>query len=235
MDAGDMYTDLKIWCILMALYKECLIMITNFIDRTGQVFGKLTVLECAGRNKLKKVIWSCLCACGNKTIVVSGSLVTGNTLSCGCGVKEAITKHGGSGKASYNTWRAMMRRCYNQNDKDYPRWGGKGVTVYKPWHNYSDFALEVGEPKGAETFDRINTTGNYEPGNVRWASPTVQARNIRVPKSSKTGVTGVLFHNSKYYAAITVQKKKFYSKCFITLEEAAAARKELERLHWITE
>ena len=205
---------------------------TKFIDRTGLRYGKLLVLCRAGTNALRKVTWQCLCDCGNTTVVPSGSLATGNTSSCGCGVKEAITKHGGYKKSSYNTWRAMMRRCYNEADKDYPRWGGRGITVYAPWHDYATFATAVGEPVGAETFDRIDNTGNYEPGNVRWAIPTVQARNIRVPKTSKTGVLGVLFHNKRYYATITAQKKKFYSKCFATLEEAAAARKELERLHW---
>ena len=202
------------------------------IDRTGQVFGRLTVVEQAGRNKLKKVLWRCKCECGNEAVVVSGSLVTNNTTSCGCGFKEAVTKHGGSGKSSYNTWRAMMRRCYNPTDKDYPRWGGNGVTVHTPWHDYVTFAEDVGEPLGAETFDRINTTGSYEPNNVRWATPTVQARNMRVPKTSKTGITGVLFHGGYYYAAITVQKKKYYSKVCKSLEEAAAARKELEHKHW---
>jgi len=226
-----MYTDRKVTCILQALVKG-FEMATKFIDRTGMRYGKLLVLRRRGTNALRKVTWECLCDCGKSTVVTSGSLATGNTSSCGCGVKEAITKHGGWKKSSYNTWRAMMRRCYNSNDKDYPRWGGKGVSVYKPWHDYATFAKDVGEPTGTETFDRINTTGNYEPGNVRWATPMVQARNIRTPKTSKTGVTGVLFHNSKYYATITSQRKKFYSKCFATLEEAVAARKELERAHW---
>lgn len=202
----------------------------RFIDRTGQVFGKLTAIECAGRNHLKKVLWRCRCECGKETIVPSGSLVTGNTASCGCVVPNL--KHGGSGKGSYNTWRAMMRRCYNPKDKDFSRWGGRGIVVHAEWHDYEKFAADVGEPTGSETFDRIDTDGDYVPGNVRWASPTVQARNIRTPKRNKTGVIGVLFHNGKYYAAITVKKKKFYSKVFCTLEEAAAARKELERIHW---
>jgi len=232
MDVGDMYTDRKVTCILKALFRKGLFMGTKFIDRTGMRYGKLTVLRRHGTNALRKVTWECLCDCGKSTVVASGSLATGNTSSCGCGVKEAITKHGGTGKGSYNTWRAMMRRCYNRSDKDYPRWGGRGVSVHGSWHDYATFALEVGEPKGTETFDRIDTAGNYEPGNVRWTTPTTQARNIRTPKTSKTGVTGVLFHNSKYYATVTVKKKKFYSKCFTTLEEAAAARKELERLHW---
>jgi len=203
----------------------------KFIDRTGQMFGKLTVVEQAGRNKLKKVLWRCRCECGKETVVVSGSLVTGNTTSCGCIVPNF--KHGGWKKSSYNTWRAMMRRCYNPADKDYPRWGGKGVTVHAPWHDYAVFAKDVGEPSGEETFDRIDTTGNYTPENVRWANSTVQARNIRVPKTSKTGIIGVLFHNKCYYATITVKKKKFYSKVCTTIEEAAAARKELERLYWV--
>lgn len=207
-------------------------MTTKFIDRTGMRYGRLLVIRRAGTDKLKKVIWECKCDCGNLTVVTSGSLATGNTSSCGCYLKDVITKHGGSKKSSYNTWRAMMRRCYNQADKDYPKWGAMGIKVYEPWHDYKTFANDVGEPTGTETFDRINTAGNYEPGNVRWASPTVQARNIRPPKTNKTGVVGVLFHNNRYYATVTVKKKKFYSKCFKTVEEAAVARKELERLHW---
>jgi len=230
MDVGDMYTDHKVMCILQALYRKGLSMGTKFVDRTGMRYGKLVAIKRAGTNALKKVMWECLCDCGNTTVVPSGALATGNTKSCGCVIPNF--KHGGTNKGSYNTWRAMMRRCYNPDDKDYPRWGGKGIFVYAPWHDYTTFARDVGEPTGAETFDRINTAGNYEPGNVRWATPTIQARNIRTPKTSKTGFTGVLFHNNKYYAAITVKKKKFYSKCFTTVEEAAAARKELERLHW---
>jgi hypothetical protein len=223
-----MYTDYKTTCILQALLFEELVM--KFINRVGQVFGKLTVLEQAGRNRLKKVLWRCQCECGKEAVVVSGSLVTGNTTSCGCIIPNF--KHGGWKKSSYNTWRAMMRRCYKPIDKDYPRWGGRGIVVHTPWHDYATFAKDVGEPSGDETFDRIDPTGNYEPGNTRWATPTVQARNIRVPKTSKTGVIGVLLHHGYYYASITVQKKKYYSKVCKSLEEATAARKELERLHW---
>lgn len=205
---------------------------TKYIDRAGVRYGKLVAVKDAGRNKHKKVMWECLCDCGNTTVVPSGSLVTGNTTSCGCRLKEVITKHGGAGKGSYNTWRAMMRRCYNKDDKDYPSWGGKGVVVCKQWHDYTAFASDVGEPVGNETFDRIDTKGDYTPENCRWATPTVQARNIRVPRKSKTGVTGVLFHNGYYYANITANRKKYYSKVCSSIEEAAAARKELERLHW---
>jgi len=202
----------------------------KLVYRTGQVFGKLTVIEQAGRDRLKKVLWRCKCECGNESIVVSGSLVTGNTISCGC--DKGNYKHGGTGKGSYNTWRAMIRRCTIPTDKDYPNYGGKGVTVCPAWMDYRNFAVDMGEPQGDETLDRIDTYGNYEPDNCRWASPRTQARNIRIPKASKTGVTGVLFHNGKYYATITVKKKKYYSSICSTVEEAAAARKELEARYW---
>ena len=202
----------------------------KLVDRTGQRFGKLVVMEQAGRNTLKKVLWKCRCECGNEINVVAGSLVTGNTTACGCIPKNF--KHGGYKNASYNSWRAMVRRCTNPKDKDFKRYGAKGITVCQEWMDYAKFRDSMGEPVGTETLDRINPAGNYEPNNVRWASPTVQARNIKVPKSNKTGITGVLFHNDKYYACITVHKKKYYSQVCGTIEEAALARKELERIHW---
>jgi hypothetical protein len=203
----------------------------KLVDRTGQKFGKLIVIEQAGRNNLKKVLWKCKCDCGNFVNVVSGSLITGNTESCGCVIPNF--KHGGWNKSSYNTWRAMIRRCTNPKDKDYKRYGAKGITVCPEWMDYATFAKDMGEPVGKETLDRINPAGNYEPSNCRWASPTVQARNIKLPKSNKTGYTGVLFHQNKYYANITSKGKKYYSKVFDTAEEAAEARKELKRLHWV--
>lgn len=200
------------------------------IDHTGARFGRLTALEMVGRNALKKVLWRCQCDCGNKITVPSGSLVTGNTTSCGCIVPNF--KHGGTGKGSYNTWRAMMRRCYNPDDKDYKRYGAMGVTVYPAWHEYAVFAKDMGEPVGDQTLDRANPYGNYEPGNCRWASLPAQARNTRVRSSSKTGHTGVRFRSNGWYAEITVQKKKIYSKVAATLEEAVFNRKELERIYW---
>ena len=202
----------------------------KLIDRTGQVFGKLTVLEQAGRDKLKKVLWRCGCECGAETVVVSGSLVTGNTTSCGCVTPNF--KHGGAGKGSYNTWRAMIRRCVVQADKDYPRYGGKGVSVCPEWMSYENFVADMGEPDGDETLDRIDVYGNYEPSNCRWAGVKTQNRNVRLRPDSKTGYIGVSKVGEKFMAKITVGQKAYYSKVLLTVEEAAAARKELERLHW---
>jgi len=204
----------------------------KLVDRTGQKFGRLVVVEQAGRTASKKVLWKCRCDCGKKTQTDSGSLVTGNTTSCGCVLKEAITKHGGWNKSSYNTWRAMVRRCTNPKDKDYPRYGGKGVIVCPEWLDYAVFAKTMGEPVGDETLDRINVYGNYEPANCRWAGVKTQNRNTRLRVNSTTGFTGVSAVGKRYLAKITANRISYYSKLCDTAEEAAAARKELERIHW---
>ena len=204
----------------------------KLVDRTGQKFGRLVVIEQAGRTASKKVLWKCMCDCGNETQTDSGSLVTGNTESCGCILKEAITKHGGWKKSSYNTWRAMIRRCNNPKDKDYPRYGGKGVSVCPEWLDYANFAQCMGEPQGDETLDRIDVYGNYEPSNCRWAGVKTQNRNTRLRVNSTTGFTGVSAVGKRFMAKITANRKSYYSKLFDTAEEAVIARKELERLHW---
>lgn len=204
-----------------------------FVDRRGQVFGRLRVLSRAGTDQNKKVVWRCLCTCGKETLVTSGSLVSGNTTSCGCYLKERITKHGGWRKASYNTWRAMIRRCTVPTDRDYPRWGGSGVTVCPEWLDYSKFAEDMGEPVGTQTLDRIDPYGPYAPSNCRWASPTVQARNIRVPKTNAAGVVGVIrVYGNKWMASLTANKKRYYAPVRMSVAEAAKDRKELERLYW---
>ena len=204
----------------------------KFIDRTGAVFGRLRVVKRVGVNASKKVLWECLCDCGRTTTADICALVTGNTTSCGCYLKERITKHGGCKKGSYNTWRAMMRRCYNPKDKDYRKYGDVGVTVHGPWHDYTCFAQDVGEPIDSQTLDRVDTYGNYAPGNVRWATPLVQNRNVRVRKGSASGHTGVYAAGSKWFARIKAAGKQYYSRGFFTVDEAVAARKQLELLHW---
>jgi hypothetical protein len=206
----------------------------KFIDRTGQRFGKLVALQRMSSNSYKKIVWRCLCDCGQETLVASGSLASGNTTSCGCYLKERITKHGGHQRSSYNSWRAMIRRCTIPTDKDYPRYGALGVTVCPEWRDYKVFAADMGEPEGTQTLDRIDTYGDYNKANCRWASVTTQNRNTRVRRNSRSGFTGVHLRGSAWYAEVTARRKKFYSKACRTVEEAAEARKQLELLHWGT-
>ena len=57
---------------------------TNFVDLTGQKFGRLTVIERAKNTKQGKVAWLCKCECGNEKIIAGEKLKMGATVSCGC-------------------------------------------------------------------------------------------------------------------------------------------------------
>ena len=72
----------------------------KFIDQTGKRFGRLIVQSHKGRNDYFKQVWECQCDCGNVKLVTTQELNSGDTTSCGCYLKERITKHGGWKKSS---------------------------------------------------------------------------------------------------------------------------------------
>lgn len=162
----------------------------------GRKFGRLMVAECLGHKDGKKrnpILYRCVCDCGNESIVRGYALLDGNPRSCGCLQKEIVGelarrnkygyKHGGCPKGTlkgkpYLSWQAMMTRCYNENDPGFLEYGAKGITVCDRWrHSFEAFYEDMGDrPKGT-TIDRIDSNGNYEPSNCRWAKPKTQSRN----------------------------------------------------------
>ncbi|HWY36734.1 MAG TPA: hypothetical protein VNX68_18965, partial [Nitrosopumilaceae archaeon] len=79
---------------------------------------------------------------------------------------------------TYNSWIGMVQRCTNPKKDGYDRYGGRGIKVLFP--SFKAFLKEVGErPSQKYSIDRINNDGNYEPGNVRWATAEQQASNRR--------------------------------------------------------
>lgn len=79
---------------------------------------------------------------------------------------------------TYNSWRAMIERCTNRNHQYWHNYGGRGVKVCKRWLKFENFLADMGERPVGMTLDRFpNATGNYEPGNCRWATRREQQRN----------------------------------------------------------
>lgn len=148
-------------------------------DLGGQRFGRLSVIERAQTSE-KRVMWLCLCDCGNKKIVQANHLVEGSTLSCG---KCADAKNS---RLYRSVWNKIFQRCYNPRNKDFPNYGGRGISVCEEWRDYvafRDWALSNGynpdAVQGECTLDRINVNGNYEPSNCRFVSVKDQNRNKR--------------------------------------------------------
>lgn len=113
------------------------------------------------------------------------SSVKVSTKSCGCFAKEIAskrhTKHGLTHTKEYRTWLGIKTRCYNKKDESYKHWGGRGIRMYSRWLNsFETFLKYVGvAPNKNLSLDRINNDGNYEPGNVRWATSKQQSNNKR--------------------------------------------------------
>lgn len=155
----------------------------NFIDLTGQHFGLLLVVEQAERVKPKIARWKCVCECGATKIVDGRHLRENKILSCGCflkGLRGYMSRtHGKTDTAEYRTWCGMKRRCYNQNEKCYPRYGGAGISICDAWKDsFETFLNDMGvRPSPQHSIDRIDSSGNYEPTNCRWATRKVQTGN----------------------------------------------------------
>jgi hypothetical protein len=161
----------------------------KFKDLTGKVFNKLTVIDIYGQDSHLRYIWNCKCECGVLKSIPSAYLISGKTKSCGCLLKQVVSKlhkkHGDtcSGKtAEYRVWRALKSRCLNKNLYRYKDYGGRGIKVCDRWLNsFENFLNDMGrKPTPKHSLDRYpDINGNYEPNNCRWATDTEQAKGQR--------------------------------------------------------
>lgn len=168
---------------------------SSVLIQIGDRFGRLTVLGAADKTAQGRRQWSCVCDCGATKTVQTSALRSGGTRSCGCLSRELKANrnrrsatHGATrrGKANctseYRAWQAMLRRCYNPNSHIYYMYGGRGIRVCDRWRtSYEAFLADVGpKPSPQHSLDRYpDKNGDYEPGNVRWATAKEQTRNTR--------------------------------------------------------
>ena len=173
------------------------------------------------------------CSCGKEFITCISRVKNGNTKSCGCykiqRLKESSITHGDSKTRLYKIWTTMNRRCYDISLVSSIKYKTNNIKVCDEWKNsyikFKDWSILNGYSDEL-SIDRIDSLGNYEPANCRWADNFVQAANtIRLCKRNSSGYRGVVWskQKNKWQSQINVQNKRIYLRSYANKIDAAKA------------
>lgn len=202
----------------------------NRMELVGEKFNRLTVIGLVDKEKGKAQKYICKCDCGSVIETpTKDKLKSGHTGSCGCLKRERASeknsKYKNKGKISErNTYLQMIDRCTNEENKKYPRYGGRGIKVCDRWlETFDNFYDDMGERpfKGAQ-LDRIDNDGDYSPENCRWVTSFENNMNR---ECSYNEDRNIYKRATGYYAQVPRSKnKKTYKRFSYVLSTIQEAR-----------
>ncbi len=138
-------------------------------------------------------------------------------------------KRGGK-TPEYLIWVSLRQRCSNPNNKNFKRYGGRGITVCDRWSDFELFLRDVGvRPSIKHTLEREDNSKGYEPGNCRWATRSEQARNtsrnviVTVLGKEMTLVEAIEIYGGRYGTVLYRIKKGTPPEKALGIEHMEAA------------
>lgn len=158
----------------------------KFIDHTGRRYGRLTVIRRAHDYTPGIPQWLCQCDCGNERVIRAQGFVSGQTVSCGCYMRELnrhllierTQTHGMTKTPTHRVWMLMRQRCNDTNAPVYAKYGARDIRVCARWDSFENFLADMGQrPSLKHSIERRNPRGNYEPDNCVWATMKEQQNN----------------------------------------------------------
>jgi hypothetical protein len=197
---------------------------SEFIDLTGQRYGRLTVVSLSDVRTNNRIHWNCVCDCGSMATVRSNYLRNGSATSCGCAWRESISTHGYTYTPTYTSWVKMLSRCKHDE-----RYAGRGISVCERWKDFANFLNDMGDRPSGMSIDRIDNNGNYEPTNCRWATRKEQSNNTRrVHLVTYDGETKTV---SQWAECTGIKRETLYSRlrAGIPIEKVFTKRKETRK------
>lgn len=175
----------------------------KFVDIAGQRYGRLV----ASSKEVGSKRWCCVCDCGGMISVYPENLKRGRTTSCGCLRKEYLANpivrvihgHASRGRSpTYIVYTGMVQRTTDANASGWPKYGGRGIKTCARWLHgdgarggFECFLEDMGERPAERTLDRIDSNGNYEPDNCRWADWHTQSKNRCTTKLTDADVVHI--------------------------------------------
>ena len=151
-----------------------------------------------------------------------------NHVCVSCFTIDKNKKHGHSRTRLYRIHSGIKQRCLNEKNPAYKHYGERGILICKEWlvsfESFRKWSLENGYSDNL-TIDRINTNGNYEPENCRWADKSTQSQNTRIRKDNTSGYRGVSWHSrdEKWWVQLNSKNKTIRLGYFENDIEAAKA------------
>lgn len=218
------------------------------IKLEGKVFGRLTVIKSVGKDRHGFIKWLCKCECGNETTVITNSLTSGSTKSCGCLHRET-TRIVGKNNRKPNKYEELdgYIKGYDNSGKtflidkeDLPKIKDK---YWREDHGYFSDITEgekvylhrfiMGFPEGM-SIDHINRDkSDNRKSNLRVCEQLENCWNTGIRKNNTSGVTGVSFINrTKKWECFLECNGERHRSYFDDKDDAIKQRKEWERQYY---